>query len=786
MIYLKLRVWRSFIVIELVNVSKRVNSKNGIYSILENVNLKLPECGIVAVKSTDNAVNSTLLNLISTFYKPNTGSIMFDNVDLVKLSYEELLKFREEYISFIFKEEFLFENLTVLENITLVGQSNDLDSFIKDFELQDILNVKVRNLSKEDRLKVSICRALLKKSKIILVDEVINSLTIKFRDLVYDILKRLSSESLVIVSLSEENSSINPDMVIEIQDNQVSDVRVINNCNGVSNNFKYKNSFNEFKFTFKNFFTNKFRVMFNVFVLVLTFVFVYFFVYLSSVDFNTVHSNYMNKNNDNLIVIESNHENIEYQPNEIDYKDVENIESTNVFSSHVLLGKQVNVNGKSIGFEFNNFNSNVPYYEVNLNNFSFFNVKDLKYEVIGRKPKLDNEIVISSYIAQRMMKFGVMNNENEYYFPKDYQDLVSSGEKLLLGNKEVIVVGVYVLDLDSFSILKEKEEIETEKLYNLENLLSGKLNNEATNIYVLEDFFNLYMDDIPVVRTDIKFKTKINSKVIINNLPVIFNEPVLLQDGTTISDLSNNEIIVNEQILSYLKLSKNVCINETINLYVDGSNEKMEFIIKGVSRDGKYYINLDMLRKFLDKKVYYNKILYYVDNMKEAKNIFETFPLKSDVYTVRTNYSHIVMGLRGIFDFINKILLVFSIILLYFSICLMHHYLKKGLNNHKKDLIILETLGVEDKKIENIFKIELFLQCIVAFVISFVFSSILTVIINNSICDISNLSMNVISFNILYFLVMFILFIAVMLVLIKTMKRNKDGSVISDFYINFD
>ena len=71
--------------IKLVNVNKLIVNKE----ILRNINLTLPDTGLVVIKGKNGSGKSSLLNIISGIDNPSTGNIYYNNIDITKLKEED-------------------------------------------------------------------------------------------------------------------------------------------------------------------------------------------------------------------------------------------------------------------------------------------------------------------------------------------------------------------------------------------------------------------------------------------------------------------------------------------------------------------------------------------------------------------------------------------------------------------------------------------------------------------------------------------------------------------------
>lgn len=105
--------------IKLLNVSKIYISKKEKVEALKNINVELPKRGLVFVNGKSGSGKSTLLNLIGGLDKVTCGHIYFNNIDITSLKENELAKYRNEFIGFVFQDFNLIENISVYENVKI-------------------------------------------------------------------------------------------------------------------------------------------------------------------------------------------------------------------------------------------------------------------------------------------------------------------------------------------------------------------------------------------------------------------------------------------------------------------------------------------------------------------------------------------------------------------------------------------------------------------------------------------------------------------------------------------
>ena len=164
--------------IKITSLNKIYKSKKRkICHAVKNINLTLPDTGLVFVLGKSGSGKSTLLNLIGGLDNLSGGSIIVDGNDLSCFSESRFCDYRNSHVGFIFQDYHLVDELTVYENIVL---SLNLRR-VEDKELVSVALAKVDLAGYEDRYptelsggeqqRVAIARAIVKKPRIILADE---------------------------------------------------------------------------------------------------------------------------------------------------------------------------------------------------------------------------------------------------------------------------------------------------------------------------------------------------------------------------------------------------------------------------------------------------------------------------------------------------------------------------------------------------------------------------------------------------------------------------------------
>ena len=165
--------------IEIINLSKSYQTKDGLVEALTDVSLTINDGDIYGIIGMSGAGKSTLVRCINMLEKPTTGSIIIDGVNIGELSSKELRDARRD-ITMIFQGFNLLEQRTVLKNVCLpleLAKTPRSERKKKCMELLELVGLADKaevypsQLSGGQKQRVAIARALATNPKILLCDE---------------------------------------------------------------------------------------------------------------------------------------------------------------------------------------------------------------------------------------------------------------------------------------------------------------------------------------------------------------------------------------------------------------------------------------------------------------------------------------------------------------------------------------------------------------------------------------------------------------------------------------
>ncbi len=223
--------------LEVRNLNKIYKTKKGVrHHALKDVSLKFEETGMVFILGKSGSGKSTLLNLLGGLDSYDSGEIIVKGKSSKDFKGRDFDSYRNTYLGFIFQEFYIMEDFTVEQNIGLAlklqhrkADKETIDDILRKVDLEGYGQRKPNELSGGQKQRVAIARALVKNPQVIMADEPTGQLDSATGKQVFQTLKKLSKEKLVlVVSHDRESAEEYGDRIIELSDGRViSDVKKV-------------------------------------------------------------------------------------------------------------------------------------------------------------------------------------------------------------------------------------------------------------------------------------------------------------------------------------------------------------------------------------------------------------------------------------------------------------------------------------------------------------------------------------------------------------------------------
>ncbi len=215
--------------IELQNISKNY----GNLKVIKEVNLSISKGEIIAIVGPSGAGKSTLLQIIGTLDKPDSGNIYFQGKSVLMMKNDELAKFRNAQIGFVFQFHNLLPEFSALENVCMpafiAGKNKSTSEkqatlLLERLGLRSRMTHKPNELSGGEQQRVAIARALINQPMVILADEPSGNLDSENAKELHQLFFELRNEFNQTLILVTHNSTLADmaDRKIEMRDGRIS------------------------------------------------------------------------------------------------------------------------------------------------------------------------------------------------------------------------------------------------------------------------------------------------------------------------------------------------------------------------------------------------------------------------------------------------------------------------------------------------------------------------------------------------------------------------------------
>ena len=203
------------------------------FQVLKDISFDVKKGEFVSIIGKSGSGKSTLLYLLSTMDTKYNGNISINGTQVTGLKQNQLAKFRNEQIGFVFQFHFLLPEFTVLDNVMLPALK--LNKRPKDeieaeaIESLHLLGLKGNELKKASKIsggqqqRVAIARALINSPSFIMGDEPTGNLDSKNTNIVFDVFKELAKErgQTIIAVTHDDEFADNCDRIIELSDGKL-------------------------------------------------------------------------------------------------------------------------------------------------------------------------------------------------------------------------------------------------------------------------------------------------------------------------------------------------------------------------------------------------------------------------------------------------------------------------------------------------------------------------------------------------------------------------------------
>ena len=208
---------------------KQLTKSYGDLNVLKGIDISIEKGEIVSIVGASGAGKSTLLHILGTLDDADAGELFIKEKNITTLNGNQIARFRNMNIGFVFQFHNLLPEFTALENICIPGYISKQNTKIveaKALELMELLGIsdKVNNkpseLSGGEQQRASVARALVNDPEIVFADEPSGNLDSKNAEDLHELFFKLRKElnqTFVIVTHNEHLAQL-ADRILEIKD----------------------------------------------------------------------------------------------------------------------------------------------------------------------------------------------------------------------------------------------------------------------------------------------------------------------------------------------------------------------------------------------------------------------------------------------------------------------------------------------------------------------------------------------------------------------------------------
>ena len=761
--------------LEIKKISKVYKTGDFVQKALDKVSINFRKSEFVSILGPSGSGKTTLLNIIGGLDKYDSGDLVINEVSTKKYKDRDWDSYRNHRIGFVFQSYNLIPHQTVLSNVelalTLSGinkkerKKRAIDA-LKKVGLSDHIHKKPNQLSGGQMQRVAIARALVNNPDILLADEPTGALDSETSNQIMKILKEISTNKLVImVTHNPELASEYSSRIISLKDGKITnDTNTYDGKSDVESKYvKSKKTsmsfFTALSLSLNNLMTKKGRTFLTAFAGSIGIIGIALILSLSNgVD------KYIEKVQEDALTSYP----LTLEKTTIDATSLMNsFINTNsnsdhkldaIYSNNIMTDMITTMYG---GVKANNLNKLKKYLENNKDLDKYVN--DIKYTYnldlniyTENSLRVNPSDMMSSFGFETTAPAGMNNgiaifNElstnkkllNSQYevikgrMPEKYDELVLIVDR----NNEIVDFALYSIGL------KDQKEIQETMM----NMMQGKeIKDFKQTVYSYEEILNtkykLVLNTDYFEKENGVWKDKSKDLVYIKD---IVNSGLDLKIVGIIKPSENSNLSVTNgvgytrELTEYVinkindsKIVKEQNKNKDINVFTNSKFESLESYDTNLAKMGAvdledpYTINI-YPKNFESKEEIENILKEYNDQAKEEDKI------------EYTDYVGILMGsVTTIVDVIGYVLIAFVSISLVVSSIMIGIITYISVLERTKEIGILRSIGASKKDISRVFNAETFIVGITAGLIGILVTSVLNILINIIIKNVSGIVVN--------------------------------------------
>lgn len=720
--------------LEITHVTKKyTNDKKEYITALDDVSLVFPDTGFVVVTGTSGCGKTTLLNILGGLDRPTIGEVRLDGVRIDDKDEKWWDFYRSSCLGFVYQDFNLLDNMTVKENIRLPLALQNIDEKTKEdriCKISDILGLNeylgesCGKLSGGQKQRVAVARALVTGAKIILADEPTGNLDKRNSENVFKLMKKVSKTRLVVVVTHDTSlAGAYADQLIQITYGKIECGALIekNIPNSRKDTFlnhdlivKAKNK----KFSIKECLgfagevmkKRKMRCLVSIMIFTITMLFILVLCEALFRDDSIPIAEYISDSDQKVIPLFT-----EVPDAYINITENDKITSGKNFYDLICRctdeGRIVQC-GNSCNVEF----TTGKFKETQIMYVDMGNEKYFTYE--GKFPEKEDEIAVSEKVVE---EFG------------NYQSIIGTG--VFIGEKKYTITaivselcGKYIENihvddgaggdmLENVILLSTKAL--TDKTVTSGVYMSGFGVTAFSNMFYQTTIYN----EIHSVEDEIEL---ISGRMPEKDNEILISQSLLEQRSQTDKDVVGRVYKMNNL---YGKQYGRAYWN-MVNLY-DYMGKEMT-IVGVADGPGDYFVTNSVYEKIYEEyKTYCEQSYCLLIDDKQLQNDLQLL-LENNVKIKEVKYDKVYMLMNTIDSMKTAMVIIVTVIAL-LSVLQMISLYSYSINDNKKTIGILRTLGVNKSDTKKIFTVECIAVSVSSFAIAIIINVFITHIINSII-----------------------------------------------------
>lgn len=839
------------VVLELKNVRKTYKRKKTDKTVvaLDSMDLSFGNKGIVFILGKSGSGKSTLLNVIGGLDSVDEGEILFCGEDISKLSAKELDEYRNDHVGFVFQEYNLFDDMTVAQNVSLAmdlqnrrASDEEISDLLEKFDLRDIGSRKPNTLSGGQKQRVAIARALIKNSEIILADEPTGALDSDTAKQIFDYIKTIAKDKLVIVVSHDKNlANAYADRIIELKDGVVVGDTCKPQTIAVKQKEERKNKSrlslkNAFRLGASMFSKKRGRLAFSLIMIIASLVLFGLADTFSAFEIDSALAKSFEKSSPSYFSVEKTRTIVKdddffrYEQTSVegmDDTDVEKLTRISADAIAVYNPSQSDISLKcfansSVFYDYQ-YPHGYNYYKNSLNGFVEFSesdVQNLGYSVNGRLPQNYDEIAISRYVYEMFTIGGYRFDEqvvNVAKIPTEADFLALEPKVELLG-RVYSIVGVVDTKFDTQKYDISKGATATDDDYKLALTFDSYVKCGLHGVAFVKSGHNSFVESAKkeayctsattVQMSFTGFSGSINARKLydvaqidsgdVAKISENFTEGVVISyaDAMNLARMAERSDIL-DAAASVDSQGRYAFAMQKLCPFLDGVQVKVEVRSSGdiaasktypvtgvqISDDaGTFAVISDIYRAVKSKSENYTRVFFRYTGSEQVSAIAGEKAQNGCDYSIRNEVEIAVSTAGEIIGTMGKIFALVSVLALLLAVAFASNVIVSFVNDKVNVIGVLRAMGGSTSDVYGIFATQSGMLLSIAFAVSVIATAIVDAILNFAIGKPYGLSLSMLSFGFRQFGIMLATAIAITLlatlVPILLINRKKPAELI--------